>query len=74
MDGHELFWDLYRHHEPDHAVYTTHGNHLHLALPICIHGDEGSRGLLAPRAFCSKGTWQDAKTTLPAWFAISAFS
>ena len=59
MDANQAFWGHFRDHEPDHEVYTTRCDHLHLALPICIHGDEGGWGLVS----------QDAKRTLSALFA-----
>ena len=40
----ECVWKLYEMEHPTHAVFTTHAQHLHSVVPLCIHGDEG-RGL-----------------------------
>ena len=36
-----LFWNHFRHAEPEHPVFQTHGERLHMCFPVSLYGDEG---------------------------------
>ena len=40
QDQCQVFWDVFRHHEPEHIIFQS-GKDLRRSLPLCLYGDEG---------------------------------